>query len=132
MPPPAGVRLDADGGWLVPVQVGVDAASASGGDLSLFDMARLWDREMYTAQLEALAAEDALPVSVDGDDLAALLNAMVLAGETDSEPVPVDGHGELAQGFRVRVGRLAAFEDVVAGVRATLDEHPEWEADIAP
>lgn len=112
--PPQGIRLGEDGRWLVPVQVGVDAASPadarafaldhnnltlSGGDYGPADMARLWDRDLYLEQLERLAEEGSLPVSADDDDLAALRHALAAddlaaaaateaAGAKDRRPSP--------------------------------------------
>lgn len=87
--PPRGVGVNADGEWCMPVAFGVDAESKAqaeafgvdhnnltlaGGDYTAADMARLWDAD-YTDLLEVLAEADALPETVSGDDLDALLNA---------------------------------------------------------
>lgn len=86
--PPRGILVADDGMWLMPVKVGVDAATEqeaealaiahnnltmSGGDFTPWDMARMWDRDAYAALLTELAQRDALPVTVDGDALDALL-----------------------------------------------------------
>lgn len=86
-PAPRGI-VEQDGEWLVPVTFGVDAESQeaaeaygidannltmSGGDFTPWDMARMWDRDAYAALLTELAQSDALPVTVDGDALDALL-----------------------------------------------------------
>lgn len=85
--PPRGIRIDNDGMWLMPVKVGVDAASSeeaeaaaidhnnltlAGGEFTAVDMSRLWTDE-YTDILADLAKLDMLPISVDGDDLDVLL-----------------------------------------------------------
>lgn len=44
-----------------------------GGDFSPWDIQRLWTEDAYQASLKALAEQGALPVSVDGDTLDALL-----------------------------------------------------------
>ena len=75
------------GEWAVPILFGVDAASAAaaeayavdhnnltmtGGDFPVWDVARMWGNE-YTTILQDLAGQGQFPVTVDGDDLDALL-----------------------------------------------------------
>jgi len=89
--PPRGIGLDKDGAWLMPVKVGVDADSVaaaeslavdhnnltlSGSDFMPWDVARLWDGDAYIDLLQSLAEDDELPVTVDGDDLDALLREL--------------------------------------------------------
>jgi hypothetical protein len=85
-------RLKDTGEWVMPVMVGTDAESAalarqfaidannlmlSGGDFTALDMARLWDQKEYLSVLSELAEMEAgLPVSVDGDDLDALVRML--------------------------------------------------------
>ena len=86
--PPRGIAVDDEGEWHVPIQFGVNARSRAaaeayaidannltmtGGDFTVWDVGRMWD-EGYTGMLEGLAGADELPVSVDGDDLDALLD----------------------------------------------------------
>jgi len=88
--PPAAVDVDRGSGeWLIPVKFGCDLRSAAvakafavdhnnltymGAEgATVWDMARMWDGEGYLALLGKLAEGDALPVSVDGDDLDRLL-----------------------------------------------------------
>lgn len=97
-PVPRGIRAEG-GAWFVPVLFGVDAPSQAaaeaygvahnnismaGGDFTAFDMARQWEPAGYAALLKGLAAAGELPVTVDGDDLDALLrelNAPLAAGD---------------------------------------------------
>lgn len=89
--PPIGVAvLDGSDEWAIPVVFGNDLPSREvaeafaidhnnltvmGGDgVTPWDLARMWDGEAYRDLLGGLAATDLLPVSVDGDDLDALLN----------------------------------------------------------
>ena len=75
------------GEWAVPILFGVDAGSAAaaeayavdhnnltmtGGDFPIWDVARMWNAE-YTTILQDLAGQGQFPVTVDGDDLDALL-----------------------------------------------------------
>ncbi len=84
--PPRGILHDDDGHWYIPVKFGVDQASRDvaralavdhnnltlGGEFPVWDVAKMWD-ESYPDLLRLLAEAEALPVSVDGDDLDALL-----------------------------------------------------------
>lgn len=85
-PPPAGVTVKA-GEWFVtagyhPFKSDAEAQAylfdsnnlgLLGGDFTAWDMERLWDPEAYKATLKALGEQQALPISVDGDSLDALL-----------------------------------------------------------
>lgn len=85
---PDGIRVDDRGRWWVPIQVGVNARTPEeaqafmldhnnlgvmGGDLGVGDMLRLYDQTALAELLTDLGQHDALPVSLDGDDLDALL-----------------------------------------------------------
>jgi len=85
---PRGLREIEGGEWAVPILFGVDAASEAaaeayavdhnnltmaGGDFTAWDMSRMWDEDSYIAVLKGLAEADIIPISVDGDDLDALL-----------------------------------------------------------
>jgi hypothetical protein len=97
--PPRGVALLPDGRWAVPVVFGNDldsraAAEAfavdhnnltlAGGDFTAHDIARLWDGQAYLALLAEFAVAGQMPVTVDGDDLDALL-AQVQEAEAPEE-----------------------------------------------
>jgi len=73
--------------WAMPILVVNDAKSVAfarayavdannltvdGGEFTVWDMARMWD-ESYTDLLKSLGEADELPLTVDGDDLDALL-----------------------------------------------------------
>lgn len=119
--PPRGVRTDASGRWLIPVKFGVDAASVaeaeaaaidhnnlalSGGDFTGFDMARMWDGSL-TDILESLARSDALPITMDGDVLDALLAPVDIggAGEEPAEQPDFDQPTEVQPGDIWSIGR---------------------------
>lgn len=87
---PRGVAVDGGGRWCVPVLFGVDARSRAeaeaygidhnnltlmGGDLGPDALLALWDEEPLAAILADAAAEGEGAISLDGDDLDALLNA---------------------------------------------------------
>lgn len=89
-PAPRGVQ-EVEGVWHVPVLFGVDAASEAaaeaygvdhnqitlmGGDFTLWDSMRMWDAG-FEEQLRALAEQDELPVSIDGDALDAMLDVNI-------------------------------------------------------
>lgn len=89
--PPANIGRLPDGEWAVPVLVGNDGFSLAlarayaidhnhltllGGDLSLPDLARIWDAQLYGQLLEQIQAEmsaEALPVTLAVDEVARLL-----------------------------------------------------------
>lgn len=90
-PPPRGILTQGDE-WLVPVLFGVDATSErtaeaygvdhnnlvmAGGDFAPWDIAKLWNPAEYAALLEDLAQNDALPASMDGDDLDKLIDSLI-------------------------------------------------------
>lgn len=101
---PRGIEVR-DGTWYVPVLFGVDAASQAAaeafglddnnltllaGDFTAIDASRMWNAN-YLELLTELANQDELPVSVDGDDLDALLAYNAPEPEAlDDEPVAVD------------------------------------------
>ncbi len=77
------------GEWCIPVKFGVDAGSEaqamaaaidhnnltlSGGEFDAAAIAQIWDNEGYLAVLTAISEEGELPVTVDEDDLASLLD----------------------------------------------------------
>ncbi len=116
--PPRGIAVTENGEWAIPVLFGVDAESEAaaqayaidhnnltmaGGEFAAWDMARMWD-DSYTDLLQELAAEDWLPVSVDGDDLDALL-ANVVGADAPEDPGPqVDRAAELQEKWQVALG----------------------------
>jgi hypothetical protein len=86
--PPQGIVADAEGEWWMPMQFGIDAGSreqaeafgldhnlltATGGDLGLPELAGLFDHDRLVAVLQASAEAGARVVTLDGDDLDALL-----------------------------------------------------------
>lgn len=100
---PRGIAEDASSGeWCIPILFGVDAKSRlaaerygldhnnlvmAGGDFTAVDMARNWGAEGYLAILQDLQAAKLLPVSVDSDDITAIINA----ANEDAPAAPSDG-----------------------------------------
>jgi hypothetical protein len=99
--PPRGIVVK-DGQWLIPVLFGVDAASEAqaqaygldhntltmmGGEFSAIDLSKMYEQEDYLDLLKSLADDDALPVSVDGDDLDFLIEQFA---RDDDLPIPSD------------------------------------------
>lgn len=92
--PPRGIAVIAGGEWAVPVQMGIDAPSRrlaeafaidhnnltlTGGDLTLYDVAGIWNPSYLDVLTDLRVNGDALPVTVDADDLDALLGPMLPA-----------------------------------------------------
>ena len=103
-PPPRGVRVDSQGMWLVPILVGVDAASESeaqsyaiddnnlvlaGTGLSADDVAQLYDRAAYLALLEELKTEEEVPSTLDEAELDALLDEIERICPPEPPPEPI-------------------------------------------
>ena len=113
-PMPRGIRANADGVWHMPMLFGVDAISQAealaysfdhnnltlaGGDFTSVDVSRLYDQDAYTTLLETLAVDDALPLTVDGDDLDLLLHLgddppLDLSDEDGEEPPEPNPNGK--------------------------------------
>ena len=102
--PPRGIAVLEDGDWAVPIIFGVDSESRAaavafavdhnnltlmGGKLGFADMLRLWDEEGLQRVLADIPSPDALLISFDGDDVAALLQG------PDFEPVEAEDQSRL-------------------------------------
>ena len=102
--PPRGIAVLEDGDWAVPIIFGVDSESRAaavafavdhnnltlmGGNLGFADMLRLWDEEGLQRVLADIPSPDALLISFDGDDVAALLQG------PDFEPVDAEEQSRL-------------------------------------
>jgi len=79
------------GKWVMPIITGVDAINEAeaqaylldsnsigllGGDMSMYDIAKIYDEEAYADILRNLQNVDMPPVSMEYDDIAAFLNSM--------------------------------------------------------
>ena len=86
--PPRGIAVDKAGEWHIPIVFGCDATSEAqarkfvadhnnltmaGGSFTALDMSRMYDKSLYVKYLEQQQKEDALPNTVDADDLALLV-----------------------------------------------------------
>lgn len=97
---PRNIAVDEKTGeWAMPVIMGGDAESERaaaafaldannltllGGDFGPLELARMWEGEAYAEVLADLANHGELPVSVDGEDVDALI-AELAAGTTETE-----------------------------------------------
>ena len=85
---PRGILTTKEGDWCMPILFGINSKSAAmaaryaidhnnltmlGGDFSLHDVAKMWERDGYIKVLEELAETNTMPVSMDFDDLSALI-----------------------------------------------------------
>lgn len=121
---PRGVALDHEGRWHVPLVFGVDARSRAmaerfgvdhnnltlaGGNLKAADIARIWRQDDYLALLQRLAADDALPITVDEQDLGDLLALFGSKPDIDSADDPgadLDHAAELQAKWQTERGQL--------------------------
>ncbi len=84
MDPPAGIAVDSNGRWAVPILFGNDIESQlaavryaidhnnltlAGGGFSAVEIARLYDSVLYQGLLDKLQDNGRMPVTVDEDDL---------------------------------------------------------------
>ena len=94
--PPAGIAVDEEGEWYVPMQFGINAESIAaaeafavahnnltmaGGGFSHMDIAKMWDTETYADLLFELRQADELPVGVESVDVDDLLKSLELHDE---------------------------------------------------
>jgi len=94
-PRPRGIVENEGGEWLVPIVFGVDAESQAaaeayaidhnnltmaGGDFTLFQIAQMYDDGLPDV-LARLAAQEVVPVTMDGDDIDRLLAASQIMEE---------------------------------------------------
>ena len=104
MEPPRGIAVAEDGEWAMPVIFGVDAESRAaavafavdhnnltllGSDLGFLDVLSIWDEEGLRGVLADTPDSSELLISLDGDDLASLLDA------PDFDPVAEDEQSRL-------------------------------------
>ena len=102
--PPRGIAVQDDGVWAVPVIFGVDAESKSaavafaidhnnltllGGGLGFTDILAMWDEQGLQKVLQDTPDATDLLASLDGDDLASLLDG------PDFDPVGADEQSRL-------------------------------------
>jgi len=89
-PRPRGI-LGEGNEWLVPILFGVDAETKElalgyaldhntitllGGDMGIYDIAKIYDEKLYADILRDLKSADMPPVSMDYDDIVAFLNTV--------------------------------------------------------
>lgn len=144
-PPPRGVAVDGGGRWCMPVQFGMDSESVAaaesfavdhnnltllGGDLNVYEVARIWDEDAYKQLLQELALANQLPESVPMDDLDALLAGLAIP-ERDKAPKDGADPGDPKVLVKVFVRNGLAAPDVAEAIKDLLAEHPEWEASVA-
>jgi len=119
---PRGILINKEtGDWCIPVLFGIDATSQAmaqryaidhnnitmlGGDLTVFDIEKMWDRDKYISILQDLSDNDRLPVSVDPEDLQLLLESMEEDVELEDPGAQMDRADELQQKWNVQPGDL--------------------------
>lgn len=95
--PPKGILINKKTGqWAIPVLFGIDAVSETaakrfalddnnlslmGGSFTAHDISRLYDPDKYMAILDDLDFQNAMPISIDSEDLSAL--KLAASGEFD-------------------------------------------------
>jgi DNA modification methylase len=127
--PPPGIAVSkADGDWAIPVKFGLDCQNEAeaeafgidhnnltmgGSDLSVLDIAKIWDTAKYSALLRSLSTQNTLPITVSRDDIASiLLDAANQLGMNEDPTSPEDE--EAATGIM----DAGAADDYVPRVKA--------------
>lgn len=174
MKAPRGILTDSNGSWYMPVLFGIDADSQEaairyavdhnnltmmGGDFSMFDVSKMWDKQGYLSILQGLRDDDgenAMPITIDLSDLEALENPVDYTQPLGDEPEeeeedesPAVKDTKSAESSHMAnekdsinetrtSGALVSVlltheilaEDVVEIIEALVDDHPEWEATV--
>lgn len=145
---PRGVVLDDEGNWCMPVLFGLDAPSQiaatkygidhnnltmSGGDFTVWDIARMWDTEKYILTLDSLAGQGDMPVSIDYDDLQYIkddkLKKTSEISEQDEREIRPDTPSDRAV-IIVNVANFNLVDDVLEAISDLLEANPGWDARV--
>lgn len=118
---PPGIKIGKEGEWLVPIQLGIDADSAAeaqaflldhnaltvaDGDGGVENVLRLYDQDALGVLLGELSEAGHMPVTLNGDDLDALLTASGgVAAENDPTEL-VDAADKLRKKWKTERGQL--------------------------
>lgn len=157
METPKGITVnESNGEWMIPVLYGLDAETKSsavkyaidhnnitlmGGDFSVHDITRLWNRDSYLMALQELDDENDMPVSIDSDDLAALISRRVFEEDQSGDqggnqeqsvanpPLP-QSDNELGKMIVVGVANDIFVTDIFDAINDIIVLHPEWEATL--
>ena len=136
---PRGVCTDADGNWYLPVLFGVDAESEAvaqalaidhnnltmaGGDFDLWEMAKMWEQRDYATLLESLQAQDAVPITMDHDDVAAFLRIIEQGIDGAAFDENVANGVELEATFRIKAPTETA-DELEQVLNEVLAEYPD-------
>ena len=138
----------------MPVLFGVDSKSKSmaeryaidhnnlvlsGGDLTANDIARIWDRDLYSKLLSNFSNSGEDLITMDFDDISALLERGNIpfdnTGEYDSlgssSPIPSNSSGE-KDFFIVKItfDNFSLKDDIVEQLQELLDENIGWGGSI--
>lgn len=148
--------------WCMPILFGVDAKSKaiatryaidhnnlvmSGGDFTLYDISRMWDRDKYIQVLQDMGDIGQMPMTIDFDDLASLVNSTVFNGDTNgtagdtTTPTPLDKGlgGDTTNDFEdkddvvvytVTCHNVNIAQDVEEAIQQLLDDNPGWDTEM--
>lgn len=166
-PLPRGVLKNKDTQeWCMPILFGIDSKSRaaatryaidhnnlvmSGGDFSLYDISRLWDRDKYLMVLQEVSDDDeGMPLTVDLDDLSSLMNSNIFTGnDSDAsagsdqksslndrlddgmgEPSSLDDTNDNAVVWTITCHNTNISQDVEDAIDHLLDENPGWDTEM--
>ena len=121
--PPAYIKLTESGDWAIPCIIGGDSTTEAeglaysldhnsltmaGSEFTALDISQLYNPAEYVATLEKLAQAEALPVTVDGDDLDLLI---ALAGGGGGNTQNDSGNQMSAAGDKVPLAIVLTQEE---------------------
>lgn len=166
-PLPRGVLKNKDTQeWCMPILFGIDSKSRaaatryaidhnnlvmSGGDFSLYDISRLWDRDKYLMVLQEVSDdEEGMPLTVDLDDLSSLMNSNIFAGNDSDASSSSDQKGLLDDRLDDGMGEPSSLnsdnddvvvwtitchnvniaQDVEDAMDQILDQNPGWDTEL--
>lgn len=149
---PRGIMYDDNGDWYMPVNFGINAITRNqaiayaidhnnltmaGGDFTSYDMSRMWSGEEYKELLSGLADANEPPVSLDLQDISALLSGEhdfdVWDDQTDiaDDYIGTDDDDDGAVVFTLVVENTTLEGDVFDAVQELLELNPGWQARLS-
>ena len=96
----------------------------AGGDFDLWEMAKMWEQRDYATLLESLQAQDAVPITMDHDDVAAFLRIIEQGIDGAAFDENVANGVELEATFRIKAPTETA-DELEQVLNEVLAEYPD-------
>jgi hypothetical protein len=134
----------------MPVLFGIDAESLNmarryaidhnnltmaGGDFTVFDMEKMWDRDAYLNILDSLSEDGDMPVTVDFDDFSVMKNiGFEFENYENVDSDTTEEEEELTEETLVQVIVTVTTKEIAKELKSMiieiLDSNPEWESNV--